>query len=637
MPALFSRFSLAPWQLLVISIILLVYAVSYSVFRPDIIPPALGEFALIGVILCSASFANPNIPYMAVVILTALNISGVFYRYGQDVSGTMLLTNLLGTVPMWAAAYLAQQYRRLQTDARSSSSRLQAVWDTVVDGMILIDNRGIINAANPASEELFGYQSSEMIGQNVKMLMPAPYKKEHDGYIQSYVETSKAKIIGIGREVQGQRKDGSIFPLYLAVSETKLGGELYFTGIVRDLTEQTEAQNNLLEAKEDAERANKAKTEFLSSMSHELRTPLNAVLGFAQLLQMDNNNPLNKQQRESLRLILRSGDHLLALINDVLDLSKIENGAIDIVLGDTNSSEVIASCKELIAPLAEKYEIDVKLDFTAHEDYIITADKMRLRQVLLNLVSNAVKYNKPKGSVRIKCEKVEKNLRILIEDTGIGIPADQADTIFTPFTRLGHENTIVEGTGIGLSISQTLMHMMNGSIDFKSSPTGTSFWIEIPFSETQSNYQYTHEEKQQYSAVSRNTRAKLLYIEDNPSNILLLEHLLLNVDSVEMESCPTAELGIELAKRKGYDLILMDLNLPGMSGLEAFSILQKDPRTINVPIVAITADVTTATQDKVKELGFRDYLSKPLDVLAALDTIQSHLISSIEERSQPPH
>ena len=625
MPALLSRFSLAPWQLIIISLILLAYATSYSLFKPDVIPSALGEFALIGVVLCSIGLSNPLAPYLVVIGLTAINIFGVFYRLGGDVTAAMLLTDLLSTIPMWAAAYLAQQYKRLQTDVASSHSRLKAVWDTVVDGMILIDRKGIIQAINPASEKLFGYPVDDMIGSNVKMLMPDPYKEEHDGYLSAYQKDGHAKIIGIGREVQGKRSDGTIFPLYLAVSETKLDGQIYYTGIVRDLTEQTEAHNSMLAAKEEAERANQAKSEFLSSMSHELRTPLNAVLGFAQLLQMDNNNPLNSQQKEALRLILQGGDHLNGLINDVLDLAKIEHGTVDIVLEDTDTAEVIASCEQLVKPLAEKYNVTVKVDFSATEENTVVADTMRLRQVLLNIISNAIKYNNDGGLVTVSCERREDMLRVNIQDTGIGIPDEKADTIFSPFTRAGNSSTIVEGTGIGLSISQSLMDMMHGNISFRSSSKGTLFWVEIPLSSTAPQSTDIEASERKVQAPPLSSQARLLYIEDNPSNILLLEHMLLNMDRVDLESCPTAELGIELAKSNAYDLILMDLNLPGMSGFEAFNVLQKDPRTLNVPIVAITADVTSSTQRQVKKLGFKDYLSKPLDVQITMNTIQQHL------------
>lgn len=317
-----------------------------------------------------------------------------------------------------------------------SERKYKAILDTALDSIVTIDKNGIVASFNPAAEKLFGYQADEIIGKNVNTLMPEPYREEHDAYLASYQESGKAKIIGTGREVTGRRKDGSEFPMELAVSEIHLGEQVVFAGLVRDITDRKQAENELVIAKTMAERASKAKSEFLSSMSHELRTPLNAILGYSRLFQYDQN--LSAQQKNNAVEINNAGEHLLSLIDRVLDLEKIESGAVDLVIEPVSLASVFDECEKLVSSLALSRGIN--LDFSVPEcgAPFIKADYVRLKHIFLNLLSNAILYNRENGRVKVDCAAGEGNtVRVRVTDTGSGIPEDKMDGLFQPFNHLG--------------------------------------------------------------------------------------------------------------------------------------------------------------------------------------------------------
>ena len=291
-----------------------------------------------------------------------------------------------------------------------------------------------------------------------------------------------ARAIGIEREVRGRRKDGSTFPMEIAVSEVGLEGDRLFTGLVRDITERKRVEQELISAWKAADAANQAKSEFLSSMSHELRTPLNAILGFAQMQRDYPDQPLTDEQRASVEHIVEGGQHLLALINDVLDLSKIESGSVDLDLEPIDVEQAVRQSIALVQPLADERGVSFVLNGGFESRVYVLADHSRLKQVLLNLLSNAVKYNREGGSVTLDAVATEAGrLRVSITDTGPGISADNHDEVFRPFSRVGMEASKIEGTGIGLTISRQLVESMDGSLDFDSVVgDGATFWFELP-------------------------------------------------------------------------------------------------------------------------------------------------------------
>ena len=624
---------LGTWRQWLQATLVTVCALAYSLTETSPIPAAIGELSYIGLVLLGVQSRQRFVSYLLALFASLLIVAAHLIKVPEISLASMASAHLALIPSVWLIAYFVQRVRNVEHSMQHSTGHLKAIWDTVVDGMILIDTRGIVQTVNPAAEKLFGYKSEEMIGKNVKMLMPEQYSSKHDGYLSSYMKSGKAQIIGTGRKVEGMKKNGETFPLYLAVSEVKVGNELFFTGIVRDLTLEVRNEQRMLSAKDEAERANEAKSLFLSSMSHELRTPMNAILGFAQLLELeDRENPLADNQQEAVRQIIRGGDHLLTLINDVLDLSKIESGTITVSIESVSALEILDDSRDMVSTMAEKYGVELNIVEPGHGDMWVTADRLRLRQIVLNLLTNAIKYNRREGSVTVSCDKVEGGrVRISVRDTGPGIPDDRRESIFEPFNRLGYETTGVEGTGIGLAISARLAGLMDATIDFTSSSTGSEFWIDLPIA--QPMQEGMSGQSRLPDALSDSNEAKLLYVEDNPSNIALMEHMMRSIGGVSLESTPTAELGMELAQSRPFDLILMDLNLPGMSGLEAFKWLSEDPKTSAIPVIAITADATTQTRRKVEQLGFKAYISKPIDVSNTLTTIRKHIDEQMETRN----
>ena len=358
--------------------------------------------------------------------------------------------------------------------------RLNTIVNTAVDGIVTINSNGIIESFNTSATRIFGYESNEVIGKNVSILMPEPDKSLHDSYLQQHQQGGQPKIIGIGREVTGLRKDGRTFPMDLAVNEMQIGNRRMYTGIVRDITRRKIAEQGMLDAKNEAERANRAKSDFLAKMSHELRTPLNAILGFSQLLRLDS--AITHEQMDNVDEIYKAGKHLLELINEILDLSRIESGKITLTLEETDLQYLFDECIHMIAPLEQQYGVTI-LPFTVlgPADLLVYADATRLKQVVINLLSNAIKYNYRGGQVKLEYHLMENHhVRFCIIDTGCGIPPHLQQDIFTPFTRFHNDNIGVEGTGIGLSISKQLIELMHGNIGVTSEPgKGSTFWFEL--------------------------------------------------------------------------------------------------------------------------------------------------------------
>jgi PAS domain S-box-containing protein len=382
---------------------------------------------------------------------------------------------------------LEQRVMNRTVELKQSEDRLRIIMDNAVDGIVVINHKGIVESFSRSAARMFGYNATEVIGKNVRMLMPQPYRGRHDDYLHRYVAGGEARIIGIEREVKGRRRDGSTFPLEIAVSEVEMEGVQLFTGLVRDITARKRVQEELISAWKAADAANKAKSVFLSSMSHELRTPLNAILGFAQLQRDYSDQPLSDEQRQSIEQILEGGQHLLALINEVLDLSKIEAGEVELSLGPFDAAEIIQESVALVRPIADQLGVSFIVGWTTPPTLQAMADKSRLKQVLLNLLSNAVKYNHDKGTMTVAAAETSSGTaRISISDTGSGIPADRRDEVFRPFSRLGLEASKIEGTGIGLTISRRLVENMGGGLDFDSTVgEGSTFWCELPIAEPQ--------------------------------------------------------------------------------------------------------------------------------------------------------
>lgn len=438
--------------------------------------------------------------------------------------------------------------------------RLSKIMDTAVDSIVTANDRGLIESFNRASERMFGYKAEEVIGKSINILMTKTDSGLHDRHLDRYLKTGQTKIIGVGREVMARDIHGREFPIELSISELTSSGKVIFTSFMHDISQRKAHEQALCSAKEAAENANQAKSEFLSSMSHELRTPLNAILGFSQMLTLDPDQPLTEDQALAVEHIQAGGEHLLALIDQVLDLAKIEAGKMDVSLESLNIQDVLDECLKMITAQAKMRSITLIKDYQTPVDGLIQADYTRLKQVLLNLLSNAVKYNKEGGSITLVAyEFNEQSVHIEVKDDGPGIPLDKQAGLFEPFNRLGANASEVSGTGIGLTISKKLIESMHGQIGFSSQTgqnSGSSFWIELPLGDENLDSHNTTLSK--LATPTPELEGTILYIEDNPTNVRLMESLLSKLPNITLFVATIAEDGLVKAVAESPDLIIMD-------------------------------------------------------------------------------
>lgn len=410
--------------------------------------------------------------------------------------------------------------------------------------------------------------------------------------------------------------------------------------------ERFQSQIELMNAKQDAENANLAKSQFLSSMSHELRTPMNAIMGFSQLLKISKTQPLLENQKTNVNEIITAGEHLMSLIDEVLDLAKIESGHIVLSTNKVVISKLILESIQLISPLAQKRGIEIRLekegadidtDTLSKQDNTAWIDETRFKQVILNLMSNAVKYNQEQGKIILAFDMLENNFfRIRVSDTGKGLSAEQQKQLFKEFNRLGLEQTEIEGTGIGLVITKKIVELMGGRIGLDSEVgVGSAFWVELPIDMNKENNMCTNikDEASQNSCLEDNDTCNgnsdemrtVLYIEDNPANLRLVEQVLACIPKLHIWSAPEPLLGLELAIEHLPDLILLDINLPGMNGFEVLEQLRSNKKSKDIPIVAVSANAMPKDILKAKEAGFNDYVTKPINIKELLDVVEKKL------------
>ncbi|CCQ72686.1 PAS domain-containing hybrid sensor histidine kinase/response regulator [Magnetospira sp. QH-2] len=394
------------------------------------------------------------------------------------------------------------------------------------------------------------------------------------------------------------------------------GNPANMSGVNIDITEKKMQEQEINRAREAAEQANRAKSDFLSSMSHELRTPLNAILGFAQLLSTSKKNPLNDRQKGQAKQIIKGGEYLLTLINEVLDLAKIEAGKLTMSLEPVHTDSFMYDCLSFTQTLAAKRQIRIH-DRSEGGDHVIWADHTRVKQAVLNLLSNAVKYNKEGGTIWVDVGAISPGLlRIKVTDTGPGIAVEKQTDMFRPFNRLGAETTDVEGTGIGLVLTKKLVEEMGGRIGFESTiGEGCAFWIDLPIAagELPKHPCMPHIPEGLPTEICPKGRV-VLYVEDNPANLEFMEDFMADLPDYSLISTHTAELGLAMAEEQLPDVIILDVNLPGMDGTEAVRHLKRSKKTAHIPVLALSADAMPSSIRNGKEAGFDEYLTKPVDI-----------------------
>ncbi len=391
-----------------------------------------------------------------------------------------------------------------------------------------------------------------------------------------------------------------------------------------------ERTHELQVAKDAAERASRVKSEFLSSMSHELRTPLNAILGFGQLLEYSDQSGMDDEQRQAISFINSSGDHLLNLINQVLDFNKIEDGNLSVHVESFEPFDELQDCFAIASAMAVKHGVTIELKKSVPVHPVIRADRTRVKQVLLNLMTNAIKYNRQGGKVCLDCDVIDdRYLRLIVADTGIGVPADRQHLMFEPFQRLGHESSTIEGTGIGLTITRKLVNLMRGRIGFESEEgKGSTFWIDLPLDPRWKDGPPVRDQDEREAPPVlekpvNGKRSTLLYVEDNADNVRLMEMILDREDDFTLVSVPNAEEGLELVAQIAPDVILMDINLPGMDGFQALNALKAQANGRCVPVIAVTASALPSEVQRGLDAGFTAYLTKPIRIDVTLSAIRN--------------
>ncbi len=523
---------------------------------------------------------------------------------------------------------LARERARESAEQRSREheEQLAGILDTAQDAIITVDEDQRIVIFNQSAVRIFGLPADQALGQPLSRFIPERFHRVHAEHVRGFVHDGTTRRMGVAKDLAARRVDGTEFPVEASISKAAARGKVLLTVVLRDLgaVRAAEAAHRFQLA---AEAASRAKTAFLSRMSHELRTPLNAVLGFSQLMRSATGNGRLPVETEVAYLehIIQAGTQLRALIDDVLDVARIEAGVVSIAVVRTDVCALLDEVAAQSEPGAREKSVELHCDYDRSSALYMMADPVRLQQVLTNLVSNAIKYNRPGGQVHLNVNLEGDQVKLEVRDTGLGMTATQLEGLFEPFNRLGRERSSIEGTGIGMSLCKDLTELMKGSLTVRSAEgVGTTVEVSLPLGEPRAQLGRMSAfsrpgavggaaRELRPSVAAAAPKGRVCYIEDNPVNALLVGEFLKRWPDVVLVEADTGRAGLACVRAAPPDLVLLDMNLPDMSGLEVLSALRSDERTRGLLVVALSASALPAEMEEARQAGADDYWTKPMD------------------------
>jgi len=631
-------------------------ALSYAALRAKIwaehtsesdipIPPRL-----VGSIIMGCSIAGMHYTGMAGVYMFPAEAQHAVDSliFPPDVLAEIIGIVVTAFLLLLISAVVISRRLELLAKLKVSEDRISSILDNVGDAIISINEKGIVNDFNKGAEETFGYDSDEVIGKNVNMLMPPDISREHDSYLNAYIETGASKIIGKGRLVEGVKKDGTVITLDFKVTKIEVNGEAMFIGLLRDVTDKIilEAEledhrlhleqmvesrtQELIEARNAAVEANSSKSQFLANMSHELRTPMNSIIGFTGRVIKKSGDVLKERQLNNLRTVERNAHHLLSLINSLLDLSKIEAGKMDVFVEDFKVYSLMKEVSDLTETLFQEKNLELVLDIS-DENMVMHTDKMKLKQVMINLVGNSIKFTE-QGHIKITTKLVnDDKLAISVSDTGAGMSEEEMAGIFEAFKQVdGSMTRKVGGTGLGLTVTRKFIELLGGRIEVESvKDLGSNFTITLPLTlNDQPSKPESDEVKKKSSTLQKGSseRPAVLCIDDDDEALDLLQGYL-NDEGYSVITTTNGEEGLRLAKKHKPFAITLDVHMPKIDGWSVLREIKRDDTISDIPVVMVTMMENKALG---YELGATDYLQKPIEPNVLLGTIKKILSKGVK-------